>query len=198
VRLRLLITLLFDLSERTEVDTGVFDVGKPLPVGVHDLEVENTHSDWTGELLHKSTNLFTSDVLKDGETNWSYSRIFDYQIFTGVQKIRLVEPDLFKSHQIRNLRELLLFITQNSKRRFVEIFTSIFPIDRREYNQKCFNCRYNGSNRRSIELKTQADAQFVKNNQTTPRWALIIAHPCNAELRLLVRSCFPYALVSRG
>ena len=131
--------LLLALNERPEVDEGVFDVEKPLPVGEHDVEVENTHTDWTDELLHKSTNLFTSHILKDGETNWPYSRIFDSQIFTGVQKIRLVDPYLFKSHQIRNLKELLLFIAENSKPRFVEIFTSPFPVDRQEYNQKCFN-----------------------------------------------------------
>jgi predicted GTPase len=132
-------SLLLDLNERPDIDENIVETEKPISVQTRYLTVESPDLDWTDELLHKNTNLFVAHILKDGDINWPYSRIFNSIIFKNVEKIRLIDPYLFKSHQIRNLKELLLYIAENSKPKFVEIFTSPFPLERQEYNQKYFN-----------------------------------------------------------
>jgi predicted GTPase len=95
--------------------------------------------DWTEKLSDECKVLFATFNLKDGESGWPLSEIFDEKFFAGSEKIRIVEPYLFKHHQLRNLRELLLQIVETSKPKLLEVFTLLPPLERLEYNKQVFD-----------------------------------------------------------
>jgi hypothetical protein len=127
------------LSDRPEDDLE--EINRTLPSEKLDLgsEKNKTKLDWTEEALNTCTTLFATHSIKDGDLGWPYSRIFNASIFTAAQKIRLVEPYLVKSHQLRNLQELLLYIVDNSKPKLIEVLTLPFPIEKQEYNTRHFD-----------------------------------------------------------
>ena len=96
-------------------------------------------TDWAEKLLAQCKGLHSTFSLLDGEAGWPFSRIFDQEIFLGAEKIRIVEPYLFKHHQLRNLNELLLHIVDVSKPKIVEILTFFPPLERAEYNKNFFD-----------------------------------------------------------
>ena len=95
-------------------------------------------TDWAEKLLAQCKGLHATFSLLDGEAGWPFSRIFDQEIFSGAERIRIVEPYLFKHHQLRNLNELLLHIVDVSKPKNIEIFTFFPPPERAEYNKNFF------------------------------------------------------------
>jgi signal recognition particle receptor subunit beta len=101
--------------------------------------VAGKEEDWAEMLLADSNVLFATFNLKDGETGWPFSRIFDPVIFDGAQKIRIVEPYLIKHHQLRNLKELLLHMVETARPRSVEVVTSHPTLERTEFNKNFFN-----------------------------------------------------------
>jgi signal recognition particle receptor subunit beta len=101
--------------------------------------VSTTDADWAEKLLADCKALFATFNLKDGETGWPFSRIFDPVIFDGAQKIRIVEPYLIKHHQLRNLKELLSHIVEIARPKSVEVVTSHPTLDRAEFNKNFFN-----------------------------------------------------------
>jgi signal recognition particle receptor subunit beta len=96
-------------------------------------------NDWTEKLLDECKVLFATFNLKDGESGWPFSKILDSKFFLGSEKIRIVEPYLFKHHQLRNLKELLLQIVETSKPKLVEVFTFHPPLERLENNKQMFD-----------------------------------------------------------
>ena len=95
--------------------------------------------EWTEKLLCDCKSLFSIFNLKDGETGWPFSRVFDSKIFESAEKIRIVEPYLFKHHQLRNLKEILLQVVETSKPKVVEVFTRHPPSERLEFNKNFFD-----------------------------------------------------------
>ena len=100
---------------------------------------QNQPNDWTEKLSNECKVLYGTFNLKDGDSGWPLSKIFDDKFFADSEKIRIVEPYLFKHHQLRNLRELLLQIVENSKPKLVEVFTFYPPLERLEYNKQMFD-----------------------------------------------------------
>jgi GTPase Era involved in 16S rRNA processing len=117
-------------------DLSISTVEPPQAIQIEESQVG---TDWADKILNESKKLFQTFSLKDGESGWPFSKIFDQKIFLAANKIRVVEPYLFKFHQLRNLEELLLFIVENSKPKSIVIFTLPPPIERQDYNEKFFD-----------------------------------------------------------
>jgi len=100
---------------------------------------QHQFNDWTEKLSNECKLLFATFNLKDGESGWPFSKIFDDKFFSGCENIRIVEPYLFKHHQLRNLKELLLQIVETSKPKLVEVYTFQPPSELLEYNKQIFD-----------------------------------------------------------
>lgn len=113
------------------------------PVNVEGLEragsEDDVSLDWAEKLLSECKELHATFSLFDGDAGWPFSRIFDREIFSGAEKIRIVEPYLFKHHQLRNLNELLLHIVEVSKPKVIEIYTFFPPLERADFNKNFFD-----------------------------------------------------------
>jgi len=103
---------------------------------IEDAESEGGIMEWNEKLLSECKNILYTFNLRDGETGWPFSRILDSKIFSQSQIIRIVEPYLFKHHQLKNLKELLLHIVESSKPKTIEVLTRIPPLDRLELQEK--------------------------------------------------------------
>jgi SAM-dependent methyltransferase len=126
----------------TESDEDVFipNVAESQVTNIQVNEIKNKESnDWSDELLNNCKTLYNSHSLKEGQAGWSYSKIFDPIFFIGADKIRIIEPYLFKSHQLRNLQDLLLLIVESAKPKIIEVFTLPPPIEWQKYNSKFFD-----------------------------------------------------------
>jgi predicted GTPase len=96
-------------------------------------------TEWTDQLSAECTKIFSISNLRDGESGWPLSRILDSKIFSGAERIKVVETYLFKHHQLRNLRELLLHIVESSKPKTIQLCTKSPPLDRLDYQRDFFN-----------------------------------------------------------
>lgn len=126
---------LSDLSSFVPIDADSADNSLPDNTALGDVSGDK----WPDVLLHDAKNLYSTFSLRDGESGWPLSRIFDHKIFVGVQLIYVVEPYLIKAHQLRNLQEFLLLVVENSKPKQLSILTLPFPSDRKDYNDRFFN-----------------------------------------------------------
>jgi len=94
-----------------------------------------SNADWADQLLDSCKQLFASHRLKDGDSGWPLSKLFDPIIFSEANNIRIVDPYLFKPHQFRNLKELILHIVENSKPKVIDIHTSFPQLEFKEANE---------------------------------------------------------------
>jgi signal recognition particle receptor subunit beta len=106
---------------------------------IANFDQHQSNNDWTEKLSDECKVLFATFNLKDGESGWPFSKIFNDKFFVGSERVRIVEPYLFKHHQLRNLKELLLQIVETSKPKLVEVFTFHPPLERLEYNKQIFD-----------------------------------------------------------
>jgi len=95
--------------------------------------------DWTDRLLNDCMTVLKNCNLRDGETGWSFSKIFEQKFFAGAQNLLIVEPHLSKYHQQRNLNELLLHVLGCSKPKNIEICTLPPSIEHVETSAKFFD-----------------------------------------------------------
>jgi GTPase Era involved in 16S rRNA processing len=91
--------------------------------------------DWGDQLLDSCKRLFATYRLKDGESGWSLSKLFDPTIFAKANNIRIVDPYLFKPHQLRNLKELILHMVESSKPKIIDIHTSFPQLEFKDANE---------------------------------------------------------------
>jgi GTPase Era involved in 16S rRNA processing len=91
--------------------------------------------DWSDQLLDSCKHLYVAHRLKDGDSGWPISRLFDPIIFSGANNIRIVDPYLFKPHQFRNLKELILHIVESSKPKIIDIHTSFPQLEFKDANE---------------------------------------------------------------
>jgi hypothetical protein len=120
-------------------EAGEPDLSPQVPSASTAIEDQSRANDWAERLLEDCNSLFAIFNLKDGETGWPFSRIFDSKIFAASERIRIVEPYLFKHHQLRNLKELLLQVVETSKPKAVEVLTLYPPVERFEFNKNFFD-----------------------------------------------------------
>jgi predicted GTPase len=133
-----------DVLQNFQQDDSQIEPESDLTFSISQDAVKNLGSsseelDWAEKLREDCKTLFVSFNLKDGESGWPMSRIFDVSIFVGANIIRVVDPYLFKSHQLRNLQELFLLIIEHSNPKTIEVHTLPPPIERQEYNKKFFD-----------------------------------------------------------
>jgi hypothetical protein len=116
---------------------------RSLELSIHKSSIEISSSgsnsnnpivDWGDQLLDSCKHLFAAHRLKDGDSGWSISKLFDPIIFSGANNIRIVDPYLFKPHQFRNLKELILHIVESSKPKIIDIHTSFPQLEFKEAN----------------------------------------------------------------
>lgn len=67
--------------------------------------------------------------LQEGSTGWPYSRLFDASLLKGAIRITLIDPYLASHHQIRNLNEFLLHVSEAAKPKTIDIVTRFEPLD---------------------------------------------------------------------
>ena len=94
--------------------------------------------EWSDQLTLVCKRIFSTSSLRDGESGWPFARIFDTKIFEGAENVKIIEPYLFKHHQLRNLKELLLLIVEASKPKNIYVITKLPPLDRVEYQKSFF------------------------------------------------------------
>lgn len=104
-----------------------------------DLASGADETEWTDQLITDCNKIFSISNLRDGESGWPLSRILDQKIFFGAERIKVVETYLFKHHQLRNLKELLLHIVESSKPKTIQLCTKIPPLDRLDYQKGFFD-----------------------------------------------------------
>lgn len=134
-----LLQLLNTKDEHVDPDEIQSERPTSTEVLVTEVKAVTAYADWTEAILASEKELFAAHSLREGEVGWPFSRIFPPALFSTAQKIRIVDPYLVKSHQLRNLQELLLLIVDCSKPKAVEILTEPFPVERQEYNSKQFD-----------------------------------------------------------
>lgn len=95
--------------------------------------------DWAEAVQHEATVTVARMRLRDGSTGWSFEKIFPAACLKGALHIRLIDPYLFKHHQIRNLNEFLLHVAETAQPKSVEIVTSFPPEEGQESQKRAFD-----------------------------------------------------------
>lgn len=70
-----------------------------------------------------ATQLVARFVLEDGENKWPWRKVFEAHFVKGSEKVLVVEPYLSKPHQMRNLREFILRISETCSLKELRIIT---------------------------------------------------------------------------
>jgi signal recognition particle receptor subunit beta len=102
-------------------------------------ELGSAEDDWATKLLYECKVVSQVFHLRDGQTGWPYSRIFEETFFRAAEMVRIVDPFLIKHHQRRNLKELLLLIAESAKPKVVEVFTNPPPLESEETIRRDFD-----------------------------------------------------------
>jgi len=130
-----IIEQLFNGRARRDLEEESLDIGAS---AVSSDEASFTDGDWAEQLGKACKTVFAAHSLKEGEQGWPFSRIFESIIFRGAEKIRVVDPYLFKTHQIRNLKELLLVVVDSATPKLIEVLTLPTPLEHRDFFNKSF------------------------------------------------------------
>jgi GTPase Era involved in 16S rRNA processing len=85
--------------------------------------------DWASHVQDHATTGLDRLQLKDGDTGWSYERLFEPKYFRSALRISLIDPYLSGSHQLRNLKEFLLHVMDVAKPKAIEVITSAAPTE---------------------------------------------------------------------
>ena len=96
--------------------------------------------DWTRILRGTATELAGRMTLKDGDTGWPLSKIFQKQWLFGAESAEIEDGYLSKPHQLRNLRELLALLVESSKSlKTIHVRTRMPPLEDVERSNKIFD-----------------------------------------------------------
>lgn len=85
---------------------------------------ESPSCEWIEKIKLAATTSVERFILRNGDTGWSFNRIFPAHLLTGCLRIALIDPYLAKHHQLRNLKEFLLVIAEVAKPKEILVFTS--------------------------------------------------------------------------
>ena len=78
---------------------------------------------WAKSVKEAATQLVARFVLEDGENKWPWRKVFEARFVEGSEKALIVEPYLSKPHQMRNLREFILQISETGTLKELRIIT---------------------------------------------------------------------------
>ncbi len=91
----------------------------PAPTGSAEAGAE----DVVAAVRRQATRCVGRHILRNGDKNWSFSRIFAAEFLGGATEIWLIDPYLVQPHQRRNLREFLDAVSTAAKPKIVNIVT---------------------------------------------------------------------------
>jgi predicted GTPase/ElaB/YqjD/DUF883 family membrane-anchored ribosome-binding protein len=94
-----------------------------------------TDESWAEWIQKNATTTLQRFCLKNSEKGWDYQRLFPSTYFAGTTRIQLTDAYLAKPHQLRNLTELLLHLSETAKPRFIELVTKPADSDNAEKQQ---------------------------------------------------------------
>lgn len=83
----------------------------------------HAHEDVPSAIRRKATRCVARHILRNGEKNWPFSRIFAAEPLRGATEVWLIDPYLAQAHQRRNLREFLEAIAATARPKVVNIVT---------------------------------------------------------------------------
>lgn len=92
--------------------------------------------DWASHVQDNATTGMARLQLKEGETGWSYGRLFDPKYFRGALRISLIDPYLSGAHQLRNLKEFLLHVVDAAKPKSLEVITGPAPVEQARQQER--------------------------------------------------------------
>ena len=84
---------------------------------------------WFERVQSQATVTVNRIRLTDGETGWPYEKIFQEKWIKGALRLRLIDPFLAQPHQIRNLKEFLLYISEVCRPKQIEVITGFNTAD---------------------------------------------------------------------
>lgn len=96
-------------------------------------------TDWVEMVQQEATVTVARMRLREGSSGWSFDRIFPVDYLKGALQLRLIDPYLFKYHQIRNLNEFLLHVAETARPKSIEIVTSFPPEESLSSQQRAFD-----------------------------------------------------------
>jgi hypothetical protein len=94
-----------------------------------ELRVDALGEDWFIRVQRDATASLNRYHLSDGATGWPYARMFEPKYLHGALSIAIIAPYLTAHHQIRNLNEFLLMITECTKPKEIIVVTGYAPAD---------------------------------------------------------------------
>lgn len=114
---------LLDLAEEESVQVA------EAPVAIKSERVsgwtaEAPGREWIEEVQKAAMNAVARYMLRDGDTGWSFERIFRKQFLFGCTRVALIDPHLSQHHQVRNLKEFLLVVAEAARPKEILVLTS--------------------------------------------------------------------------
>lgn len=79
---------------------------------------------WIEEVQQSATTVVERFNLRESDIGWSFDRVFRSNLLAGCTRIALIDPYLAQPHQVRNLKEFLLAVTEVAKPKEILIVTS--------------------------------------------------------------------------
>ncbi len=79
---------------------------------------------WIEEIQVGATKTIKRLSLRNGDSGWSFDRIFSVDLIGGCTRVALIDPYLAQPHQVRNLKEFLLTIAETVKPKEILVLTS--------------------------------------------------------------------------
>lgn len=96
-------------------------------------------TDWVSQTQQNATVVINRLRLRDGETGWPYSKLFDGRLLKGALLMTLIDPYLASPHQIRNLKEFLLHVAEVARLKSIEIVTRFESLDMGGHQDRVIN-----------------------------------------------------------
>jgi hypothetical protein len=96
-------------------------------------------SDWVERVQQRATAIVERLILTEDSQNWEWTRIFKPEYVNGSSKIVLFDPHLSHHHQVRNLKEFVIAISEASKPRELLVITSPSWNDAESASAKAFD-----------------------------------------------------------
>ncbi|MDT3708299.1 MAG: MIT C-terminal domain-containing protein [Thiobacillus sp.] len=80
--------------------------------------------EWIDAVQNEAKSTIDRYNLREGDSGWSFERIFAAEHLTGCSRVALIDPYLSQPHQVRNLKEFLLAVADAAKPKEILVLTS--------------------------------------------------------------------------
>ncbi|EXJ15169.1 hypothetical protein D779_1723 [Imhoffiella purpurea] len=79
---------------------------------------------WIDEVQREAKTTVQRFSLREGDSSWTFGRLFPASLLSGCTRLALIDPYLAKPHQVRNLSEFLLVVAETVKPKEILVITS--------------------------------------------------------------------------